>query len=40
LGKKWDRKVDVSRKLMEDRVRFLLPKEKRAVLNEFIYEDN
>lgn len=39
LDKAWSRKVNVSQKLMEDRVRFLLPKAKRFVLKEFEYEN-
>jgi predicted nucleotidyltransferase component of viral defense system len=38
LGKPWSKKVNVSRKLMEDRVRLLLPKAKRLILKEFEYE--
>ena len=40
LHKKWNMRVKISRKLMEDRVRFLLPESKRSVLNEFIYEND
>jgi len=38
LDKKFGKKVGVSKKLMLDRVRFLLPKSKRFILNEFEYE--
>lgn len=39
LDKKFSKKVNVSKKLMLDRVRFLLPKHKRFMLSEFEYED-
>ena len=39
LDKKFDKKVRVDKKLMMDRVRFLLPKSKRFILDEFEYED-
>jgi len=40
LGVKWNSKVNVSDKLMKDRVRFLLPKNKRNILKEFEYASN
>lgn len=38
LGKSWDNKIPLSKKLMLDRVRFLLPRDKRRILAEFKYE--
>ena len=39
LDRKFERKVKVDKRLMLDRVRFLLPKSKRFILDEFEYED-
>lgn len=39
LNKKWRKKIPLSKKLMLDRVRFLLPKPKRLILEEFDYEN-
>jgi predicted nucleotidyltransferase component of viral defense system len=39
LNKKWRKIIPLSRKLMLDRVRFLLPKPKRLILEEFQYEN-
>jgi hypothetical protein len=39
LDKKFSKKVRVDKKLMVDRVRFLLPKSKRFILDEFEYEN-
>ncbi|MBI5356050.1 nucleotidyl transferase AbiEii/AbiGii toxin family protein [Candidatus Collierbacteria bacterium] len=39
LNKKWRKRIPLSRKLMLDRVRFLLPKSKRLILEEFQYEN-
>lgn len=39
LNKKWRKKIPLSKKLMLDRVRFLLPKSKRLILEEFDYEN-
>lgn len=39
LNKKWRKNIPLSKKLMLDRVRFLLPKSKRLILEEFDYEN-
>lgn len=39
LHKKWGKKIPLPKKLMLDRVRFLLPKPKRLILEEFNYEN-
>lgn len=39
LNKPFDKKIGLSKRLMEDRVRFLLPESKRLILKEFTYED-
>ena len=39
LNKPFDKKIRLSKRLMEDRVRFLLPQSKRLILKEFIYEN-
>lgn len=39
LNLPWSSKINLSRKLMEDRVRFLLPKSKRQILKQFEHED-
>lgn len=38
LDKPWSGKISLSKKLMSDRVRFLLPKSKRQILEKFKYE--
>lgn len=38
LNQPWSGKISLSRKLMLDRVRFLLPKSKRRILEKFQYE--
>lgn len=39
LDKPWNRTVSLPKKLMLDRVRFLLPKSKRLILEQFYYEN-
>ena len=39
LDKPWNRKISLPKKLMLDRVRFLLPKSKRLILEKFDYEN-
>lgn len=39
LNKKWRKNIPLSKKFMLDRVRFLLPKSKRLILEEFDYEN-
>lgn len=39
LDKPWNRTVSLPKKLMLDRVRFLLPKSKRLILEQFNYEN-
>ena len=39
LDKPWNRTVSLPKKLMLDRVRFLLPKSKRLILEKFDYEN-
>lgn len=39
LDRPWNRTVSLPKKLMLDRVRFLLPKSKRLILDQFDYEN-